>query len=525
MKKLNKQFNLRSNLKKYFNYDHFREGQEEIIIDVLHGEDVLGVLKTGSGKSICYQLPAKILPGLTIVVSPLISLMIDQVRQTKAFHFKEVVALHSMQNKSERKNVLQTLHLYKLLYISPELLQQREIIQRLKEREISLFVIDEAHCISEWGYDFRPDYLRIKSIIHTLGNPPILALTGTATREVQQDIIKELGRTEMNKHIYPIDRDNISLVVEEIDGNEMNKQAFLINILEKYKVPTIIYFSSRRKAEEIALLLSHQLTNRKISYYHGGMETMDRLKVQQQFMNDQLDIICCTSAFGMGINKKNIRLVIHYHLPTQIESFIQEIGRAGRDGKESVSLVLYQKRDIQLPLQIIENELPNHDEINFAMNQLYQLFIHQNEIPTNDNEIETFFQMKRTKWRFLHYQFETRGMIIHNKINFNLDDWNKSRKEITEFCQKRLQIKRKKVYEMIQWVNKEDCLRQHLYASFEQTMQQKDEQCCSNCHFSFQQWLTEAQTEKEKIHHHSWQEKLASLLLIGEHTNETIRTH
>src|SRR5699024_7142037 len=219
------------------------------------------------------------------------------------------------------------------------------IIQLLQQRKVSLFVIDEAHCISQWGHDFRQDYLRLHEVIVQLEEPTILALTGTATEAVQTDIMNQLKRKTMKTHRFQVERDNIALFVQHIDGNEQHKLEALQNITDNYHVPTIIYFSSRKKAEEVATYLQHEHPERAIAYYHGGMEQLDRLRVQQQFMNDQISIICSTSAFGMGINKKNIRLIIHYHPPSEIESFIQEIGRAGRDGAQSVSILLYQLGD------------------------------------------------------------------------------------------------------------------------------------------------------------------------------------
>ncbi|MBO1003075.1 ATP-dependent DNA helicase RecQ [Pseudogracilibacillus auburnensis] len=503
-------------LQQYFDYDRFQEGQQEIIEDVLNGNDVLGILKTGSGKSLCYQLPAKLLPGLTIVVSPLISLMIDQVRQTKAFHFKEVVALHSFQHRTERNHIIQQLERFKLVYISPELLQQRPLLHTLTTMDVRLFVIDEAHCISQWGYDFRPDYLRLGAVIKTLANPPVLALTGTATKEVQQDIITMLGRQQMKRHIYPMDRENISLLVHEVKEDEENKVQILTNVLTTYHVPTIIYFSSRKMAEHIAQQLYIKLNDRKVAFYHGGMDTMDRLKIQQQFMDDQLDIICCTSAFGMGINKKNIRFVIHYHLPTQIESYIQEIGRAGRDGDESVSLLLYEQGDIHLPLQIIENEMPSEAEIMFAANQLYHLYINKQEIPTKEDMIEQYFQVNETKWRILHYQFESHGMIVHNQINYNHQLWTTSIQQMKQFCTDRLVMKRKKVTEIYDWLVSTQCLRKQLYKRFQREVEQKERQCCSNCGFSFSEWNPNETAGKITVKEKLWQDQLASLLLIGE---------
>src|SRR5690625_2720860 len=214
---------LTEHLQQHFKYDTFRQGQEEIIQDVLNGYSVLGVLPTGSGKSLCYQLTAKLLSGTTIVVSPLISLMIDQVKQLKAIQFKEVVALNSFMEYAERRQVYEQLHTYKLVYVSPELLQKESLLAYLQQVDISLFVIDEAHCISQWGHEFRPDYLKLHSIIKLFKNPPILALSATATVNVQTDITTSLHRPNMIKHIYPMDRENITFCVRET-SNEAEKQ-------------------------------------------------------------------------------------------------------------------------------------------------------------------------------------------------------------------------------------------------------------------------------------------------------------
>ncbi|WP_077299630.1 DEAD/DEAH box helicase [Virgibacillus pantothenticus] len=207
---------LKQKLTDYFGYDSFRQGQLEIIDDILTGENVLGVLPTGSGKSVCYQLPAMLLDGITIVVSPLISLMMDQVKQLKAKRWKRVTAINSFMDRKEREQVLQSLHTYQLIYVSPELLQQEMFQSRLKTLHVRLFVIDEAHCISQWGHEFRPDYMRLKQIIAHCNYPPILALSATATPKVQTDIIDSLGGLPFTKHIYPIDRTNIAFCIQKV---------------------------------------------------------------------------------------------------------------------------------------------------------------------------------------------------------------------------------------------------------------------------------------------------------------------
>lgn len=497
---------------KVFNLTGFREGQKEIITDVLEGKDVLGVLPTGSGKSLCYQLPAKLLEGCAIVVSPLISLMLDQVKQLKAIHFKEVVALNSFMDYKERKKVYRNLHWYKLIYVSPELLQREELLRHLTQIKISLFVVDEAHCISQWGHEFRPDYLRLESILRRLGDPPLLALSATVTETVQEDIIHTLKRPHIVKHIYPIDRKNIAFTVRKVTDNR-EKLEFIINLLRQKHIPTIIYFSSRAATEEIANLLTVNLPEHRLAFYHGGMEQNDRVIVQQQFMNDQLDIICCTSAFGMGVDKPNIRLVIHYHFPNRIESFIQEVGRAGRDGKESLSVLLYNQNDKYIPLNIIDNELPSETQVNRIFTEIYELYRQQKNLPMKEEEIESLVELNETQRRFLIYQIEKYGIIKNKIIHYDANLWQQALENIQTFIIDRYRLKQSKLNEMLEWIHEKECLRKHLYKSFQKSYQLALYQCCSNCGYSLANWFpveTEIETEKEL----SWQDELKKILLI-----------
>ncbi|MEC5422433.1 RecQ family ATP-dependent DNA helicase [Virgibacillus sp. C22-A2] len=508
---------LETSLTQHFTYNSFRTGQLEIIQDVMNGNDVLGILPTGSGKSICYQLPAKLLDGVTIVVSPLISLMIDQVKQLKAINFKEVVALNSFMTPFERKEVYKNLHTYKLIYVSPELLQKKELQQKLEQLNIRLFVVDEAHCISQWGHEFRPDYLKLNAIIKFLNNPTVMALSATATPTVQLDIVNALDKPNMIKHIYPMDRDNITFNIQKV-ANDQDKISVMAEKLLIYRTPTLIYFSSRKASEKVSAILSKKLPSKRISFYHGGMEQIDRISIQQQFMNDQLDIICCTSAFGMGINKSNIRMVIHYHLPPQLEAYIQEVGRAGRDGQSSVSILLFSENDIYLPKNIINKELPSAKEINVAFKELYHLYVVQGKLPDNESKIENLMGVNEIQWRFLCYQFEKNGMIIGNTINYNRKSWELAYNEITKLALKRLRAKENKLKEMLEWIHEEGCLRKHLYKGFQPSYSNPKYQCCSNCGFSWREWKPK-ETEILKYTADSWESKLKNLLLIGV-TNE-----
>lgn len=508
-------YNLEHYLSKHFKHTSFRVGQKEIIFDVLQKNDVLGVLPTGSGKSLCYQLPALILPGTTIVVSPLISLMIDQVRHLKANHFKSVIALNSLMTWQERQKVYRNLSKYKLIYVSPELLQQEQLINKLCEIQVSLFVIDEAHCISQWGHEFRPDYLRLINVIERLNNPPILALTATATYEVQQDILNTLQRPNMYKHIFPIDRENIALYVDKVSNNH-DKLKKLMDILSTYCVPTIIYFSSRRMTEKIATEINQKLPKLRTSYYHGGMETIDRITIQQQFINDQLDVICCTSAFGMGINKQNIRLVIHYHFPAELESYIQEVGRAGRDGKSSVGVTLFSNNDIKVQQNIIENEFPSKKQLD----DIYQFLstVTEPNLESIKENILDIVNRNEIHFRLLRYQLEKHGIIKEDYIVHDEKMLQIAFKRIHTHIQQRFKIKRKKLMELVNWLSDSRCLRKQLYQSFQDSYK-KAELCCSNCDFSLSLWEPDEITTATPKNT-NWKEKLDELFLIGVH-NET----
>nr|WP_245544999.1 ATP-dependent DNA helicase RecQ [Lentibacillus jeotgali] len=503
---------LNEQLRNQFHISSFRPGQEEIINDILDGYDVLAVLPTGSGKSLCYQLPASLFKGATIVVSPLISLMEDQVRQLKATGFKAAVALNSFMNPREKKRVLQQLDQYKLIYLSPEILQHQDIIHRLKQMMIDLFVIDEAHCISQWGHEFRPDYLRLGNVIKQMNNPTVMALSATATKEVQNDIITSLNRPGIVSHIYPMDRENITLTVQKVN-EDRQKQEMIIKLLKRYRVPTLIYFSSKRKTEEIAVILSNKLPSHRIAYYHGGMDQVDRISIQQQFMNDQIDVICCTSAFGMGINKQDIRLILHYHFPLQLESYLQEIGRAGRDGKSSVSLLLYAPGDEVLPKSMLANELPSVENINHLFRELYQLYLQNPQLPPAE-EVHEMLELNEIQWRFLRYQMERHGIIKENRLVFQQERWEHAIRHIKAFIAERSVLKDRKLDEIIGWINNEQCLRDHLYKGFQSGYNTPLYACCSNCGFSFTSWQPEQTQASENVS--SWEAKLKKLFFIGD---------
>ncbi|QSS98502.1 ATP-dependent DNA helicase RecQ [Pontibacillus sp. ALD_SL1] len=499
-------------LHNYFGYEQFREGQREIIEDLLKGNDVLGILPTGTGKSMCYQLPSLLLEGTVIVVSPLISLMIDQVKQLKQQGMKRVVAVNSFLNPQQKQQVYTHIDQYKLVYCSPEMLQNDQFLQVLKEKvSVSLLVVDEAHCISQWGHEFRTDYLKLDETLKELKEPTVLALSATAPVHVQDDIVKQMDRPDMRKHIYPMDRENIAFTVEHVAGMEEKIQR-LAAILNTHSVPTMIYFSSRQWTEKAAHELNQRVEGMRIAYYHGGMDQVDRLLIQQQFMNNQLDVICCTSAFGMGVNKGNIRLVVHAHIPSQVESFLQEIGRAGRDGLQSVSLTLYSPGDGEIPKRFIETELPSEEMVSNAMRYLQSLSNKGMYIPTRPEDIEETLQLSEVQWRFLSYQFEKHGLTKGKNI-LKHQGWKEAYYSILTFIQERTVIKQNKLAELLHWVHSEKCLRSTLYSSFQASLKEPTGFCCDRCDFAFDLWTTSNTDKRTELL--NWEEELQKIFLQG----------
>jgi len=345
-------------LKQYFGYHAFREGQADIIDELMHGRDVLGVMPTGAGKSLCYQIPAMLLPGVTLVVSPLISLMRDQVQALAANGIPAAFINSSLnENQSERVMAKAFAGEYKIIYIAPERLLTPSILRLAQTLPISLIAVDEAHCISQWGQDFRPSYLSIPKFVEGLSVRPVLAaFTATATPRVREDLMGTLELKAPFVLVTGFDRPNLYFDVKR----PKNKYAALADYLKKNEGGGIVYCSTRKEVEKVAEKLVGD--GFSAARYHAGLSDIERSRAQDDFLNDRTQIIIATNAFGMGIDKSNVRFVIHYNMPKNMESYYQEAGRAGRDGLPGDCILFYARGDISTAMFLI-NQSENQDEI------------------------------------------------------------------------------------------------------------------------------------------------------------------
>ncbi|HZI69215.1 MAG TPA: ATP-dependent DNA helicase RecQ, partial [Hanamia sp.] len=341
-------------LKKYWGYDSFRPYQEEIINSVLNGNDTLALLPTGGGKSLCFQVPSLFQEGLCLVISPLIALMKDQVLQLKKRGIP-ALSIYSGMNFPEVQRTLQNAAYgnFKFLYVSPERLETELFLEWLPSIKVNLIAVDEAHCISQWGYDFRPPYLRIAALREYFPGVPILALSASATEEVQSDIKEKLlFKKSQNTFRQSFERPNLSYSAFSL----FSKQNKLLSILQKVEGSAIVYCKTRRRTKEVAELLNQNEIC--ADFYHAGLSNEERHKKQEDWIANKTRVICCTNAFGMGIDKPDVRVVIHHDVPDALENYYQEAGRAGRDWKKSYAVLLFSDSEIEVLKKQVDVRFP-----------------------------------------------------------------------------------------------------------------------------------------------------------------------
>ena len=508
-----------TSLREHFGFADFRDGQGEVINAILGGKDAVVVMPTGSGKSLCYQLPALMLGGPTLVVSPLIALMKDQVDALRERGLPATF-INSSLNPNEQRERINAVRQgkFKLVYIAPERFRSSRFLEALQSIKVSLFAVDEAHCISTWGHDFRPDYLRLKQVIQLLGVGQTVALTATATPYVRSDIIQQLGLNKPQTFVSGFDRPNLAIEVVHVE-KERQKIARIKSLAKSHQGSGIVYTATRKAVEQVASRLSGE--GLRVSAYHAGMKDSVRIKAQEDFMSGRTQMIVATNAFGMGIDKPDIRFVAHYQMPGSIEAYYQEIGRAGRDGLPSSCVLLFNYADKNTHDFFIEGSYPSLETIQDVYDALISFGVNRIELSTSEisrraavsNEMavqSSLYLLERAghieRSAFGNRAGESsndgssfarrmRGIVLLDpapaKLRINPDD-----------VARRAGLERRKLREIIEFCYSDNCYRAHILDYFGDRHHARHCGACGNCapnkHTQFVDDLTVEEPREKK---------------------------
>ncbi|GHF47475.1 ATP-dependent DNA helicase RecQ [Amycolatopsis bartoniae] len=460
---------LQAAAKKNFGWDQLLPDQRKAMEQLLDGRDVLVVMPTGSGKSAIYQVPALLRPGPTLVVSPLTALQRDQVTQIAESDAPEAVAVNSAQPNRESKDAWESIREgdAEYLFLSPEQLAKEEVLRRLDEIRPSLFVVDEAHCVSAWGHDFRPDYLRLSPVIERLGHPPVLALTATAGGPVREDIVTHLGMHDPVQVITGFDRPNLYLAAQWFATDEEKQQAILDWVAEEPK-PGLVYTATRKDAERYA-----EAIGPSAAAYHAGMKAGDRKEVHERFLADEVEVVVATSAFGMGIDKPNVRFVAHASIPESLDSYYQQIGRAGRDGEPARAMLFYRPEDLGLQRFLTARRLDEEGvrEVADAVRD------HDGPMTPHDVDDEVDQSHRRAMNNLNLLEQADVVEVRDGEFDYRDDAPEDPAEEVAEVAEKQKQLDRTRLEVMRQYAETQSCRRQFLLGYFGETL----EEPCGHC--------------------------------------------
>jgi ATP-dependent DNA helicase RecQ len=471
-------------LRDKFGFANFHPGQEEVISRVLAGEDTLAILATGAGKSLCYQLPALMLDGTTIVVSPLIALMKDQIDMLRDRGVTDVVALNSTLSEDQEERAMERIAsgTIKIVFVTPEKLEDDSFVALLRTLRVPLFVVDEAHCISAWGHDFRPAYLNLGRVIDQFGDPTVLALTATATPAVREDILVQLGIPNVKPIVKGFDRPNLRYEVRRADSESAKLKALKELFETGLEGTGIIYTATIKNALEVQHYL-HDVMNLPAAVYHSKLQKHDRVSVHELFMQEAIRAVVATNAFGLGIDKPNIRFVVHYDLPGSVEAYTQEAGRAGRDGDLSRCILLYRMSDTRVQNYFLTGKYPDVEEVQKVFGTL-EIFGGQ-EGGVSLTDLRKISQIPLTKLKVILALLKKGGFIeAPSRAKYALTDNARANRELVlnlANYETKKSYDQSKLAMMLQYAENSSCRRRFILNYFGEDFE--NEQCgaCDNC--------------------------------------------
>jgi ATP-dependent DNA helicase RecQ len=442
-------------------YESLRPGQEEAIQSLLDGHDTLAIMPTGSGKSMIYQAATLLISGPTVVVSPLIALQRDQVEAIEEQNMGGAALVNSTIKAAEFREAFENLKNgeVEFLFLAPEQFNNEETLNSLRDAHPSLFVVDEAHCISEWGHDFRPEYLRLGAVIEALGHPRVLALTATASQPVREEILERLGMQNPRVVVRGFNRPNIWLGVETFQSESEKKRALVDRVAEAEK-QGIVYVATRKHAEDVAETLKERVI--KDVFYHAVIKAREREQTQEDFMNDKVEVIVATTAFGMGVNKENVRFVYHYDISDSVDSYYQEIGRAGRDGERAEAILFYRSQDLGVRRFLTSSGKVEADQV-----ELVARVIHEHGDPLSPAELREELDISQTKLTQILSRLEElhvieilpSGEVVPNEQPPNLEE---TAEEVAEMNENRRQFVRSRIEMIRGYAELLGCRREYL---------------------------------------------------------------